>query len=133
MPKNVTTLPPKKQFGDLRDFAGLPPPYLCMDGHEPIGHWDSEHELCPVCRAKGAADTAEERLAREAAIVDSVWRALGIHTYADAKGKSIVQIVAKLKRLEALLRDRADADVHEGRQRMNAEMRVLTDWESGHE
>jgi hypothetical protein len=39
--------------------------------------------------------------------------------------------LTRYKRLEALLRDRADADVHEGRQRMNAEMRVLVDWENG--
>lgn len=35
--------------------------------------------------------------------------------------------LSRYKRLEAILRDRADADV-DG---MNAEMRVLTDWETG--
>lgn len=25
-------------------------PHLCRDGHQEIGHRDSEHELCPMCR-----------------------------------------------------------------------------------
>lgn len=27
--------------------------HMCRDDHEQIGHNDSEHEMCPVCRAKG--------------------------------------------------------------------------------
>jgi hypothetical protein len=25
--------------------------HMCRDGHEQIGHNDSEHEMCPLCRA----------------------------------------------------------------------------------
>jgi hypothetical protein len=28
--------------------------HMCRDGHEQIGHRDSEHELCPLCRVIGA-------------------------------------------------------------------------------
>ena len=31
-------------------------PHMCRDGHAEIGHRDSEHEQCPVCRAYGALD-----------------------------------------------------------------------------
>lgn len=27
--------------------------HMCRDGHEQIGHRDSEHEQCPLCRAIG--------------------------------------------------------------------------------
>jgi len=26
-------------------------PHMCRDGHTEIGHRDSEHEQCPLCRA----------------------------------------------------------------------------------
>jgi len=26
-------------------------PHMCRDGHQQIGHRDSEHEMCPLCRA----------------------------------------------------------------------------------
>ena len=25
--------------------------HMCRDGHQQIGHNDSEHEMCPLCRA----------------------------------------------------------------------------------
>ena len=50
---------------------------------------------------------------------------------ADDFARQLERELSRYKRLEAILRDRADADVDEGRQRMNAEMRVLVDWESG--
>ena len=34
-----------------------PFPHWCRDGHEEIGHSDSEHEQCPLCRAN--SDLAE--------------------------------------------------------------------------
>ena len=55
---------------DLRPY-GYPDkaPHFCADGHEPIRHWDSENEQCPLCRAKNAisdatsrADKAEEQM-----------------------------------------------------------------------
>jgi hypothetical protein len=30
--------------------------HMCRDEHVQIGHNDSEHEMCPVCRAKAEAD-----------------------------------------------------------------------------
>lgn len=30
-------------------------PHMCRDGHQQIGHSDSEHEQCPLCRALDAA------------------------------------------------------------------------------
>lgn len=27
-------------------------PHMCRDGHTEIGHSDSEHERCPLCRAQ---------------------------------------------------------------------------------
>jgi hypothetical protein len=27
-------------------------PHMCRDGHIEIGHADSEHELCPMCRLR---------------------------------------------------------------------------------
>jgi hypothetical protein len=38
-------------------------PHMCRDEHVEIGHSDSEHEMCPLCRALGALVNAEERLA----------------------------------------------------------------------
>jgi len=29
-------------------------PHMCRDGHIQIGHADSEHEQCPLCRAMAA-------------------------------------------------------------------------------
>jgi hypothetical protein len=39
------------------------PPHRCRDGHEPIGHWDSENETCPLCRATATVDLYAEQLA----------------------------------------------------------------------
>ena len=39
--------------------------------------------------------------------------------------------LTRYKRLEAILRNEADADYHEGRQRMNDAMRFLSEWERG--
>ena len=30
-------------------------PHFCQDGHPPIGHSDSEHEMCPLCRVVAIA------------------------------------------------------------------------------
>lgn len=27
-------------------------PHMCRDGHQEIGHRDSEHEMCPLCKAE---------------------------------------------------------------------------------
>lgn len=35
-------------------------PHMCRDGHQQIGHSDSEHEQCPLCRAFGALDAIWE-------------------------------------------------------------------------
>ena len=35
--------------------------HMCRDGHEEIGHNDSEHELCPLCRALNDIAAAERR------------------------------------------------------------------------
>lgn len=34
------------------------PAHFCRDGHEPIWHNDSEHEICPLCRAEAALTQA---------------------------------------------------------------------------
>ena len=31
-------------------------PHMCRDGHQQIGHLDSEHEKCPLCRAAAEID-----------------------------------------------------------------------------
>lgn len=31
-------------------------PHMCRDGHQEIGHRDSEHEMCPLCRALADRD-----------------------------------------------------------------------------
>lgn len=33
-------------------------PHMCRMGHPPIGHSESEHEECPLCRAISIADEA---------------------------------------------------------------------------
>jgi hypothetical protein len=33
---------------------------MCRDGHIQIGHQDSEHEQCPVCRLVSALESARE-------------------------------------------------------------------------
>lgn len=37
-------------------------PHMCRDDHAEIGHSDSEHERCPLCRALGRVDRLEEAL-----------------------------------------------------------------------
>lgn len=37
-------------------------PHMCRDGHEEIGHHDSEHEECPLCRALAERDAALEKM-----------------------------------------------------------------------
>jgi len=37
-------------------------PHMCSMDHIEIGHWDSEHEQCPLCRLIGALDAALESL-----------------------------------------------------------------------
>lgn len=34
--------------------------HMCRDGHQQIGHNDSEHEQCPLCRAIAVADDLRE-------------------------------------------------------------------------
>jgi hypothetical protein len=34
------------------------PAHMCRDGHTQIWHNDSEHELCPLCRAERQRDEA---------------------------------------------------------------------------
>lgn len=36
--------------------------HMCRDGHIEIGHNDSEHELCPLCRMTGEAFRLQEVL-----------------------------------------------------------------------
>lgn len=38
-------------------------PHMCRDGHQQIGHSDSEHEMCPLCReiAKNRAQSKRKR------------------------------------------------------------------------
>ncbi len=43
---------------------------MCRDGHEEIGHNDSEHEMCPLCRA--IADTRIAVIAERERILDLV-------------------------------------------------------------
>ena len=52
--------------------------------------------------AEAQLRAAEARVREESAIVDRVWRALGITTMEEAGGKSIDELVAKLKQAEAL-------------------------------
>lgn len=35
-------------------------PHMCRDGHVQIGHEDSEHEQCPLCRTMAALQTIAE-------------------------------------------------------------------------
>jgi hypothetical protein len=35
-------------------------PHTCADEHQPIGHSDSEQELCPLCRALNALEALEQ-------------------------------------------------------------------------
>ena len=39
--------------------------HICRDNHVQIGHNDSDHEQCPVCRERNRADHAEVQLAAE--------------------------------------------------------------------
>lgn len=39
-------------------------PHMCRDGHQQIGHRDSEHEMCPLCR-EIAKNRAKQRPARQ--------------------------------------------------------------------
>ncbi len=39
--------------------------HMCRDDHPQVGHNDSEHECCPVCRERDRADRAESNLAAE--------------------------------------------------------------------
>lgn len=52
------------------------------------------------------------------------------HLVTASFARSLERELARYKRLEAILRDRADSDLYDGRPRMNAEMRVLVDWEN---
>ncbi len=36
--------------------------HMCRDGHQQIGHNDSEHERCPLCRATDAQDWIAQQL-----------------------------------------------------------------------
>jgi hypothetical protein len=36
---------------------------MCRDGHVQIGHNDSEHELCPLCRCRSALAAISEAVA----------------------------------------------------------------------
>lgn len=38
-------------------------PHMCRDEHQQIGHSDSEHERCPLCRANDEIEYLKERLA----------------------------------------------------------------------
>lgn len=58
---------------DLRAYAGKAPPHLCMDGHEPIGHWDSgDDERCPLCRANDRLSEAVSRIGSMQAQIDAL-------------------------------------------------------------
>ena len=46
------------------------------------------------------------------------------------KCEQLERELTRYKRLEAILRNEADADYHEGRQRMNDAMRFLSEWEN---
>ena len=48
-------------------------PHMCRDGHERIGHSDSEHEMCPLCRARAERDEA-----RRKALEDALWEIDGL-------------------------------------------------------
>lgn len=38
-------------------------PHMCRDEHQQIGHSDSEHERCPLCRANDKVAALEAKLA----------------------------------------------------------------------
>ena len=40
--------------------------HMCRDEHQEIGHRDSEHERCPLCRANDAAEAEREACAKVA-------------------------------------------------------------------
>lgn len=52
-----------KRYGEDRDeidrLRAKSYPHMCKDGHEEIGHRDSEHEMCPMC---GEIATRDELL-----------------------------------------------------------------------
>jgi hypothetical protein len=52
--------PPDASAGGPRNWATANPPHRCRDGHDPIGHWDSENEHCPLCRATASVDAYRE-------------------------------------------------------------------------
>jgi hypothetical protein len=54
-------------------------------------------EMAEIIAAHAPQDTAaiREQLAEEKGIIDRVWKALGISTYADAHGKAIDELVAE--------------------------------------
>jgi len=52
--------------------------HMCRDGHTEIRHSDSEHEMCPLCRALGELDNARERIA-EAETLTTSWREKAEH------------------------------------------------------
>lgn len=42
---------------------GIRYPHFCCDGHENIGHANSESEMCPLCEALGEVTRLTERCA----------------------------------------------------------------------
>ncbi len=37
-------------------------PHMCRDGHPEIGHSDSEHEQCPLCRLNAEIEKLREEM-----------------------------------------------------------------------
>lgn len=68
--------------------------HMCRMDHVQIGHDDSEHERCPLCRANDRADALEAMLASQSAMLADIARAAG---YKLGEQYSAAGIIARLR------------------------------------
>lgn len=58
-------------------------PHMCRDEHQEIGHSDSEHERCPLCRAIDRASEAERVCAELYQVIGSIADHAGLFDHPD--------------------------------------------------
>ena len=63
-------------------------PHMCRDEHVEIGHADSEHEMCPLCRALSRLAEAERLLAWEHSEASHVYPHTNVFPIVFADGHS---------------------------------------------
>lgn len=65
--------------------------HMCRMDHEQIGHNDSEHEQCPLCRAQDERDVLSTELAEAKAEIERMREALECVQRASAGWPSMVR------------------------------------------